>query len=193
MGNWGARTIVHQMESGDYESMNQHYVKDIFARQIPLHPKRIAETMRRAINRGVFSNGQANEVHRGDVFEFLSGANGDVAYFDPPYAGTQSYEKSSRPLDEMLSGGPVEVEPNPFSVESPEKILPKLFEAARHIPLWIISYGNQRIDLGGLMDLVKRHRKDVTGEEIQYAHIAALASAASREKNRELLVIAKEN
>ncbi len=192
MGNWGAKTIIRQMEDGDYEAMNPNYVKDVFARKIPYHPIGLANKIRESINRGVFANGHENTVHQGDVFEFLAGVEGDVAYFDPPYASTQSYERSSRPLDELLNGAPAVVGPNPFSTEAPEKILPKLFEAAAHIPTWIISYGNKAIDLNGLIDLVRKHRSDVTGEEIRHIHCTGLAGKESRTKNREFLVVARE-
>ncbi|MFH1680645.1 MAG: DNA adenine methylase, partial [Candidatus Eisenbacteria bacterium] len=99
MGNWGAKTIVHQIEAGDYEAMNPNYTRDVFARGIPRHPVRVAEPIRKAINRGVFGNGHANVCHQQDVFEFLRDVEGDVVYVDPPYSGTQAYERASRPLD----------------------------------------------------------------------------------------------
>ena len=191
MGNWGAKTIVHQMEDGDYESMNPNYVRDVFARQIPLHPKRIAETTRQAINRGVFSNDQANEVCGDDVFDFLAHTEGDVLYADPPYHSTQSYEQACRPLDELLQGGRVKSSPSAFTREPPESILPRLFEAAAHFPLWVLSYGNQAIDLQGLIGIVRRFRPVVEAREIKHAHCTGLASEESRSRNRELLVVGR--
>lgn len=192
LGNWGARTIIKQIEEGDWDSMKDSYVADVFTRGIPYHPKRIAEKMRQAINRGVFSNGQVNEVNQADVFEFLSSVEGDIGYFDPPYAGTQAYERSSRPLDELLRGELVRAESSPFSTESPERILPRLFEAADHIPVWVVSYGNQRISLMELMDLVRRFRPAVKGREIKHVHCSGLASEESRSSNRELLVVGRK-
>jgi adenine-specific DNA-methyltransferase len=192
MGNWGAKTIIHQVEDGEWEEMNKAYVKDIFARGMPHHPMRVAEPLRHAINAGVFSNGQANECRQQDVFEFLSGVRGDVAYFDPPYANTQSYERASKPLDGLLRGESVPVEPSVFTTERPERILPKLFEAADHIPLWIVSYGNQLIGLPELMDLVRRFRPKVSGREIRHVHCSGLASVESRERNRELVVVGRK-
>jgi hypothetical protein len=97
-----------------------------------------------------------------------------------------------KPLDDLLRGASAKVTPNPFSTEAPEKILPLLFEAADHIPLWVLSYGNARIDLPGLMDLMRRHRPNVEGREIKYVHCTGLASAESRQRNRELLVIGRK-
>ena len=191
MGNFGAKKIMHQAAAGEWEDMNPHYLKDLIKRGLPRHPIRLAEKLLPKINAGVFSNGQQNEAHKGDVLEFLSKTDGDICYLDPPYAGTQSYERAMKPLDELLNGGPLEVAPNPYSTEPPDVTLPRLFEAASHIPTLVISYGNQKIDLLGLMDLMRKHRPNVTGEAISYAHCIGLASAESRKKNQELLVIGR--
>lgn len=104
MGNFGAKTIIHQVEEEKWEEMNPHYVRDMLSRNVCGHPKRVAETLRQQINAGVFSNGQANEVHQQDVFDFLREAEGDILYLDPPYAGTSAYETSLKALDSILEG-----------------------------------------------------------------------------------------
>src|SRR5690606_4739904 len=38
MGNFGAKTIIHQMEAGDWQSINPNYVKDALNRKINGHP-----------------------------------------------------------------------------------------------------------------------------------------------------------
>ena len=191
MGNFGARTIMRQAAAGEWEDMNPHYVTDLIRRGLPRHPIRLSESLMPRINAGVFANGQVNEAHMGDVFEFLAKTQGDICYMDPPYSGTQSYERAMKPLDELLSGGPIKPAPNPFSTEPPEVILPRLFAAANHIPTLVLSYGNQRIDLGGLMELMRQCRPHVTGQAINYAHCTGLSSEESRRKNQELLVIGR--
>ncbi len=191
MGNFGAKKIMLQASAGEWEDMNPNYVKDLVNRGLPRHPIRLAEKLLPKINAGVFSNGQENEAHMGDVFDFLGRVQGDVCYMDPPYSGTQGYEQAMKPLDELLSGIPIKPKPNPFSTEPPEEILPRLFEAASHIPTLVLSYGNQRIDLVGLMDLMRKHRPNVTGQAIQYQHCTGLASAESKKNNQELLVIGR--
>ena len=193
MGNFGARAIIKQVEAGEWEEMNPNYVKDVFARGMPDHPVRIVEQIRKAINRGVFSNGHINECHQKDVFEFLAGVEGDVVYFDPPYASTQSYERASKPLDDLLRGEVLPVESNPFSTEHPEKMLPKLFEAAEHIPVWVISYGNKVIGLQELMDIVRKYRREVKGRELRHGHCTGLAHRSSRLSNRELVLVARRD
>jgi hypothetical protein len=192
MGNFGAKRVMLQAAVGDYESMNPAFVRDIVSRGIPRHPIRMAEIIRQQINAGVFSNGLLNEAHQGDALEFMSRTQGDICYCDPPYAGTQSYERAMKPLDELLNGGPVEITPNPYSTRPPEETLPLLFEAAAHFPVLVLSYGNKMIDLDGLMRLMRRHRPNVEGREIRYIHCSGLAGAESRQCNRELLVIGRK-
>lgn len=191
MGNFGARKIMLQAAAGQWEDMNPHYVKDLVNRGLPRHPIRLAERLLPKINAGVFANGQVNEAHKGDVFEFLGNVAGDICYMDPPYSGTQSYEQAMKPLDELLNGGPVQWGPNPFSTQPPEVILPKLFAAADHIPTLVLSYGNQRIDLLGLMELMRQFRPHVTGQAINYIHCTGLSGEQSRKNNQELLVIGR--
>ena len=191
MGNFGAKTIMHQVAAGAWEEMNPHYVRDLVTRGVPRHPIRMAEIIRRQINAGVFSNGQVNEAQRGDALDFLSRTQGDICYMDPPYSGTQSYERSMKPLDDLLNGGPADLPPSPFSTEPPERILPLLFEAADHIPVWVLSYGNARIALPELMDLMRRYRPNVEGRAINYVHCTGLAGNESRARNQELLVIGR--
>jgi hypothetical protein len=54
-----------------------------------------------------------------------------------------------------------------------------------------ISYGNARIDLGGLMDIVRRYRPKVEGRAIRYTHCTGLASEDSKQRNQELLIIGR--
>jgi hypothetical protein len=153
---------------------------------------RVAEPLRRAINQGVFSNCQLNECRQQDVFVFLQGVKGDVVFLDPPYASTSAYERSCAPLDSLLRGETLHVEPSAFSTERPEKTLTSLFEAADHIPVWVVSYGNQVIDLATLMDLVRRFRPKATGREYRHAHCTGLASAESRARNREFVIVGRK-
>ena len=191
MGNFGAKTILLQAAAGQWEEMNPHYVTDLVRRGLPRHPIRLAERLRHRINAGVFANGHENEAHREDVFDFLAQAQGDICYLDPPYSGTQSYERAMKPLDELLAGEPVSPAPNPFSTEPPEVILPRLLAAADHIPTLVLSYGNQRTDLARLMEMMREVKPRVSGRAIQYAHFTGLSSDESRQKNQELLVIGR--
>lgn len=194
MGNFGGVKVLHQAAAGQWEEMNPNFMKDTIQRGLPRHPIRVAETIRRQINSGIISNGQQNEAHKGDVFEFLINVEGDICYMDPPYSGTQSYERALKPLDDLLRGGPLDkkLPPNPFSKDPPEKILPRLFEAADHIPTWILSYGNQKIDLDGIIAIMKKFRPHVEGRAINYVHCTGLAGKESRNRNQELLIVGRK-
>lgn len=191
MGNFGARTIVEQAEAGAWEAMNPHYTRDLLVRGVADHPRAVCKTLRRQVNQGIFSNGQANEIHRGDVFEFLKGVEGDILYLDPPYAGTSAYETALKPLDAMLEGRLVSPTPSAFSKAGGHEMLERLLAASERFPVWAVSYGNAEINLDGLVRLVERFRPVVTAEAIRYRHLTGLSSEASAEKNRELLVIAR--
>ncbi len=193
-GNFGAVKVMHQAVAGEWEEMNPNYMKDTIQRGLPRHPIRAAEILRKQINAGVFFNGHENEAHKGDVFEFLSTAQGDICYMDPPYSGTQSYERALKPLDDLLRGGPPDKKPppNPFSKEPPEIILPRLFEAADHISTWVLSYGNQRIDLDGIITIMKKFRPHVEGKAIRYMHCTGLAGEESKKQNQELIVVGRK-
>jgi adenine-specific DNA methylase len=193
MGNFGAKTIIHQAEEGKWEEMNQHYVRDILVRGIANHPRTVAETLRKKINQGVFCNGQMNEAHQLDVFEFLEKTEGDILYLDPPYAGTSAYETSLKALDSMLEGRIVKTEASVFSKLSATESLEMLFDASRRFPIWVISYGNAEMDLETLAKLVGRFKPVVVKEEFRYTHLTGLAGEEHRERNRELLIIAEGN
>jgi len=193
MGNFGARTIVGQAERGEWEGMNQHYVRDMLLRGVADHPLKTAETLRKQINSGIFSNGHKNEVHGKDVFTFLGEVEGDVLYLDPPYSGTSAYETSLRALDSMLEGRVVKREPSVFSRTSAAESLNQLFEAAQKFPVWVVSYGNKETSLEELVRLVEKYRSVVHAEEFRYRHLTGLSSDERAEKNRELLVVARRN
>ena len=191
MGNFGAKTIVQQAERGGWEGINPHYVRDMLVRGVANHPKTVAETLRKRVNRGVFSNGQKNEVYRLDVFEFLESVEGDVLYLDPPYPATSSYETALRPLDSMLEGRIVTPERSGFSGAGAKDLLMELLAASEKFPIWALSYGNAEIDLDELVALVERFRPVVAADAFRYIHLTGLSGDAHREQNRELLVVAR--
>ena len=138
------------------------------------------------VNRGVFG-GSPVHFRQQDAVAFLRSVPGDIAFLDPPYAGTLRYEKSFALLDELLFGQVTLPPPSDFS--SSTEALHALLEAAEHIPTWILTYGNKEIDLDGLLALVRQHAGDrqVTGVAKGYAH---LKHVAKREDNQELIIIA---
>lgn len=191
MGNFGARRIVEQMETGDWDSMNINFVRDALARNIHGHPFALVERLRHQVNPGVFFNGHRHEVHCQDACDFIQRAAGDVLYLDPPYAGTQAYETSLRPLDEMLAGQPITPAASRFSKREGLQALDELLGQASHFPLWIISYGNAQTTLEGLVALVGKFRPVEHAEAIRYVHCTGLSGEKHRARNCELLVVAR--
>jgi adenine-specific DNA methylase len=191
MGNFGGRTIVEQAETGKWEEMNPNFVRDMLVRGVANHPRTVAETLRKQVNRGVFSNGEKNEVHRLDVFEFLGKVDGSVLYADPPYAATSSYESSLKPLDSILERRIVKSTPSAFSKKDGVRALERLLEESQRFPVLVLSYGNVTMNLEALVKLVERFRPVVVAKEFRFTHVTGLCSEARRERNRELLVVAR--
>jgi hypothetical protein len=189
-GNWGARTVIRQMGAGEWEALNPNFLRDHVARAAEAHPLTLLEPLRMRINRGVFGTGLQHQVFRRDAVEFLREAEGDVVYLDPPYSGTSAYESALKPLDSILAGRVIEATPSRFSGRHAVDALEELLEAAAHIPHLVLSYGNRALAPEALAKLVSRHRHDVRMEVIRYQHLAGLASEASREQNREVLISA---
>jgi hypothetical protein len=192
MGNFGARTIMRQIDGRDLERINPHYLRDILSRNVYGHPREILLGLMKDINRGIFDNGKDNMACRQDVFEFLKDLDGgDILYLDPPYAGTTSYESALRPLDSILEGKIIKGEPSVFSRKDALIWLERLFDSSQRFPIWAISYGNARISLDELKLLVGRFKHEILAEEYKYAHLKSLSSQESSDENREFLIIAR--
>jgi adenine-specific DNA methylase len=147
------------------------------------------ETKRKAINSSIY--GGANvQFFQQDAVKFIQQNTGDVLYLDPPYPGTLAYERANRVLDTLLFQKVAESSNNEVSHFSQGvDALHSLLDAARHIPIWLLSYGNRCIELPELIVLVKQHagNREVVGFAKQYQH---LAHVSKNQNNQELLVIA---
>jgi len=190
-GNFGARSIVFQIEEGRWDEVNPAYAREHLNRRINSHPIRAIRAIADEINAGVFSNGKRNQVHQRDAAEFLSTVEGDVAYLDPPYASTTSYESALRVIDSMLAGEDVRLEMSAFSARDASGAVDHLLDSARHIRRWIISYGNAAVSLSEFSALVARHRPVIFASEIAYRHCMGLANEETSERNREFIVVAE--
>jgi hypothetical protein len=90
-----------------------------------------------------------------------------------------------------LEGRLVRSEPSRFSRAEGVEMLERLLERAGRFPVWAISYGNSEVDLAGLVRVVERFRPVVAAEAFRYAHLTGLSGSEHRERNRELLVVAR--
>lgn len=148
------------------------------------------ESKRKAINSSIFGGARV-KLFQQDATAFIQQQAGDVLYLDPPYPGTLAYERANRVLDTLLlqQVPKCKVEVSPFS-ESVNTLHP-LLDAARHIPIWVLSYGNRCIELPELVELVQCHAgsRIVRGYQRTYQH---LSHVSKNQNNQELLVIAFE-
>ena len=146
----------------------------------PSHLLRLASR----INAGVFP-GEA-VVCQADAFDFLSNTKADVAYLDPPYGGTQSYESAFRLLDEFL--GDDGIGTSAFSSKQPP--IDELLIACSHIPVVVLSLNNSLLSENELTSLVARRRQVERVVSMTYPHYGPLATARKNAENREFLVLA---
>lgn len=136
------------------------------------------------VNLGVF--GGAGQAHQLDALTFLRQVQGDVVYLDPPYPGTTSYEHEYAVLDDLLEQ---KVRPASGYSRSPD-LLPDLFEACRHIPIWVVSLNNAAIELPELLEMVAVHKKNTRAVEVPYRHLRSIAGKEKNEQNREYIIVA---
>jgi adenine-specific DNA-methyltransferase len=143
------------------------------------------------INAGVIDNSRENEMHKLDAREFLRGVTADVAYFDPPYAGTSDYNETYHVLDQILEGRTFPAEKSEFSRKDGYRLLKEVFEAARHIPVWVLSMGNaggKNECMAELIDMMSTYR-EVKPFRIKYRHSVEVASEEHKAKNEEYLLL----
>jgi hypothetical protein len=190
MSNWGARSIIEQLDERRYEEVNPHFLNDRTVRAAESHPLPLLEQLRKRVNAGVFP-GAPCEVSQEDAFAFVHNTEGAVAFLDPPYPQTSSYERALQPLDSILAGHPVDAEASTFSGRGGVEALDRLLEACRHIPLLVLSYGNAAVAPEDLQALVAKHRSRVHMEVVPYAHLPSLASEESKARNLEVLIRAE--
>ncbi|WP_373532500.1 DNA adenine methylase [Vampirovibrio sp.] len=139
----------------------------------------------KTVNQGLFS-GAPISFHQADALNILPNLQGDILYADPPYAHTSAYEKTFAVIDHLLTGHK-QVTPSSFSKST--ESLDTLFDSVRHLPTWMLSYGNQVLDLNALIALVQRHAgsRKVQGFAKAYKHLAHVSKS---NHNQELLIIA---
>lgn len=153
-------------------------------------PNRLIRQMISKINAGVFNNSWSNEMHCGDVLEFLSGVQGDVVYLDPPYPDTIAYESEYAALDEMLTGEPAQLEKSRFSAKDGWEFLGDVYDASEHIPVWVLSLGNKAVDVETLASMMRERGRAVDSQEINYAHSPYRAAEETQEKHKEFIITA---
>lgn len=146
------------------------------------------EKRRQAINRGVFCGSPVQRFQQ-DAITFVSQIQGDVLYLDPPYPGCLSYESTNRTLDSILMRALPEArkETSPFTKGT--QALESLLDQAQHIPVWLLSFGNNQLSLEELAALVKRHapKRQLVAEARSFKHLPHLSKSLTAQ---ELFIMA---
>jgi len=175
---------AHRATTGEWEAITpsciKHYV-DALRLDSPQKLWHLAQKT----NTGVFQG--RGEVRQGSVLDLLPTIQADVAYFDPPYSGVMSYEKEYKVIDEMLERTTRET--SPFTARDGATMIDTLLERAQHIPIWVLSFGNETVSLEELeakMTVLGRRTKAIA---IRYQHLPAIATEEKKSSNREYLLI----
>jgi len=175
---------AHRATEGTWESITpsclKHYVDALRLDT----PAKLWDLARKA-NAGVFQG--HGQVIQGSVLDLLPTIRADVAYFDPPYSGVMSYEKEYKIIDEMLERTTRET--SPFTARDGAAMIDTLLERAQHIPIWVLSFGNETVLLEELESKMTRLGRRTKAIAIRYQHLPAIATAEKKETNREYLLI----
>src|SRR3989344_2754004 len=156
------RTCIRKIPGGKFRSNLLRYRDSNFKHYRPKFTQNIGQSFLKVLsnyNNYIFDNGKKNEAINKNVFDVIRSVHTTAAYFDPPYGGSGfDYEKDYF-FAELLTKyygeihqfyGKSKVYQNvQFSGFNKRAILMqsfnKLFYAAQHIPIWIISYNNRSL------------------------------------------------
>ncbi len=166
------------------------------------HPLPILMRIKDQINRGVFDNGQVNEIHQLDAFLLLGklkkeGRRVDTLYLDSPYKNSVVYSSHYKILDQILDQKlEVEIEDKAFNKADALASFEKLFALANDVSeKWIISLGYNPDSDGGIKgeELLAVVQKFKPAEILYLDHIWAInnLSGKSQSRNVEYLIVTK--
>ena len=147
-------------------------LKDIFMELLPKY------------NAAVFNNNEENKSYNENILDLLPKLRGvDLVYFDPPYCNSHADYQSFYHLletfvvywkDKQFVNGIKRYEPKRYSGfdKNSEAIenLSRMFESARHIPTWLVSYNDRSFpDIDTMVRLIEPYR-NVSVERKMYAN-----------------------
>ena len=175
---------IHRVATAEFENITpscvHHYVEGLRLSR----PDRLWQ-LAQQINAGVFQG--EGRVLKQSIFDVLPEVQADVAYFDPPYPGVMSYEREYKIIDLILEG--IQRETSPFTAKDGAAMIDGLFEQSRHIPIWLLSLGNEVVGISELEEKMTRLGRETKAIEIKYQHLASVATEEKKQRNREFLVV----
>ena len=163
---------------GDLDDLSPRRLGHYLRAQRPLAAQTLGRTAAQ-VNTGVF--GGSGRAERGDARAVLERTAADVAYFDPPYPGTTGYSSTYGAADALIGDD---------QPSRPPPSLDELLDAARQIPLVVLSYGGPGQTLDTVVPVVQRHRPVLRALAVPYPHLPAIAKKDTNAKNKELLILA---
>lgn len=170
----------------DWQTLNPKRFTDRSLSKLlqPVFPN--LQKLTKRLNQGIIGGSPVQDFQQ-DATHFLQHASADILYLDPPYPGTARYEQTYKILDAILENKSQKTQDSSAFSQSP-LALDTLLDNARHIPIWILSYGNRCCTLEELVQQVQRHRPNdtVQGLSRNYTH---LHHVSKNTRNQELLVL----
>lgn len=181
MSMWGIPTMAAGSREWDQMTAGQ-------AQQLKRtgRPMKVAKKTCQSVNTGVFSNGQANSMRRGDAVEFLAESDAQICYLDPPYPGTTSYERAYVGVNRLLEPD-ADSTPSEWSAADGWLLLEKAFDAAESIPLWVLSMG-KGADPDRMVEMMRERGREAEWRSLQHRHLPALKKASDADGDELLLV-----
>jgi adenine-specific DNA methylase len=182
--SYARRGTIAKMTTGEFESITPSALPQ-YVRGLRLATFPQLWDLAERINQGVFEG--RGEMRQGDTLEMLPSIKADILYADPPYAATRGYEAHYKVVDQILGE---ETRPtSAFTSQGGAGMIDTLLERAKHIPLVVLSFGNETISLQELEQKMVRHGRATRAIEIPYARLAALSKGEKSGRDRELLVL----
>lgn len=164
---------IKRIEEGRFDEIATTHTRANEAVEMLTHPLIYLRALARRQAKSIFSSKWRPTVTCDDIFKILPKVKADIAYFDPPYAGTLSYENEYWVLDCILAGKLLKIETSGFTTGQAAEFLDRMFKMSRHIPKWLISMGytkatKESMDQKQLLEIVKRYRPDARVEIIPH-------------------------
>ena len=145
-------------------------------------------------NNSVFDNSQDNKAYNKDIFDLIPKIEADIAYVDPPYAGTMSnYHGFYGLLDGFVKRKKTNSFRNDFADKTKSvELFDELFLQLKKFDTWVLSYNNNAFpDKKQILSLIKKHSKKV--KVIEKKHNYQVSGKNLKNNNREYLFIVKNN
>jgi adenine-specific DNA methylase len=199
------RTCVYKMPGGKfrpnllvYRSPAHPYHKPKFQQPI----EDVYRTFLLSYNEAVFDNGQTNLARNSEILDIISTIQVDVAYFDPPYGGSdydylrdyffvELYTRYYGQVHKFSGKVKRYKESRRSGFRLVSKVcssLRRLFERSAHIPYWIVSYNNRsHPSKEELTDLIRIFKPNVNIVEQDYSY-----KSGNNKRLREYLFICQD-